>query len=99
MRDSVEMARLAEQLGQGFQARAFLTVAIAMHPDREDLRHHLNELKRNEASREGAGRSLADVLATEYDFPTGSPPSPGSPTATQNPSAASIATPLEPREG
>ena len=35
-RDAQEMARLAEQLGRGFEARGFLTLATAVHPDRED---------------------------------------------------------------
>ena len=42
IRDAVEMARLAEQLGRGFEARGFLTLAISEEPDREDLRHDLN---------------------------------------------------------
>ena len=41
IRDAVEMAHLAEQLGRGFEARAFLTVAISEDPDREG---HLQEL-------------------------------------------------------
>ncbi len=40
-RDAAEMAHLAEQLGRGFEARAFLTVATAVNPDREDLRDDL----------------------------------------------------------
>jgi enediyne biosynthesis protein E4 len=40
-RDAEEMAHLAKQLGRWFEARAFLTVATAMDPDREDLRTDL----------------------------------------------------------
>ena len=39
IRDAVEMARLAEQLGRGFEARGFLTMAVSDDLNREDLRH------------------------------------------------------------
>jgi thioredoxin-like negative regulator of GroEL len=38
VRNAEEMAALAKQLGRGFEARGFLTVAISEEPDREDLR-------------------------------------------------------------
>ena len=38
------MARLAEQLGRRFEARAFLTLAISEDPDRDDLRRDLQRL-------------------------------------------------------
>ena len=41
MRDAEEMAHLAEQLGRGFEARVFLTLAISDEPEREDLRREL----------------------------------------------------------
>ena len=41
VRNAIEMARLAEQLGRAFEARAFLTLAIAENPDREDLPREL----------------------------------------------------------
>ncbi len=44
MRDAEEMARLAEQLGRGFEARVFLTLAISDEPEREDLRRDLSRL-------------------------------------------------------
>src|SRR5262249_34680351 len=37
-RDAAEMACLAERLGRWFEARAFLTVATTVDPDRDDLR-------------------------------------------------------------
>ena len=37
-RDAAELARIAEQLGRPFQARAFLTLAVAADPDRAELR-------------------------------------------------------------
>ena len=41
VRNAIEMARLAETLGRAFEAQAFLTLAIAENPDREDLRRLL----------------------------------------------------------
>ena len=41
IRDAQEMARLAGQLGREFEARAFLTIAIAEDPDRADLKSAL----------------------------------------------------------
>jgi hypothetical protein len=44
LRDAKELARLSEQLGRRFEARAFLTIAVADDPGRKDLRQHLQEL-------------------------------------------------------
>jgi len=49
-RDAVELARLAEQLGRRFEARAFLTIAILEDPAREDLRHDLERLRATPAT-------------------------------------------------
>ena len=47
IRDAVESARLAEQLGRRFEARVFLTIAIAEKRARDDdLRHDLERLSR-----------------------------------------------------
>lgn len=43
-RDAVELARLAEQLGRRFEARAFLTIALSEDPARDDLRRDLERL-------------------------------------------------------
>jgi enediyne biosynthesis protein E4 len=75
-RDSAEMARLAERLGRGFQAKAFLTVATTVHPDRDDLRRDLARLKQRDATLVRAGRTLADLLAAELDSTAGSSSSP-----------------------
>ena len=64
-RDSAEMARLAEQLGLAFQARAFLTIAAAVHPERDELRRERARLDRREETLFRAGRTLADLLAVE----------------------------------
>jgi len=68
IRDAAEMARLAERLGQRFEARAFLTVAVAVNPERDDLRRDLARLGREaKASTPPPGRTLAEVLALELD--------------------------------
>jgi tetratricopeptide (TPR) repeat protein len=65
IRHAVEMAHLAERLGRRFEARAFLTLAIAADPDREDLRQDLARLGPSPPRVAGPGRTLADVLADE----------------------------------
>jgi enediyne biosynthesis protein E4 len=69
LRDAAELARIAERLGQSFEARAFLTVAVAVDPDRADLRAELDRLNRSDRQRDSAsaepGRSLADALGPE----------------------------------
>ena len=70
-RDAAELARVAEQLGRPFQARAFQTVAVAADPDRAELRADLDRLTRSDRERSPAamepGRTLAQVLARELD--------------------------------
>jgi len=76
-RDAAEMARLAEQLGRRFEAKAFLTVAVAVNPDRTDLRSDLSRLDQRTDTIEVPGRTLADVLATELGVnqePSAPPP-------------------------
>jgi hypothetical protein len=41
IRDAEELARIAEQLGRGFEARGFLTIAVYQEPGRNDLREKL----------------------------------------------------------
>ncbi len=70
-RDAAELARIAEQLGRPFQARAFLTVAVAADPDRAERCAELDRLIRSDRERSPAaiepGRTLAQVLARELD--------------------------------
>jgi enediyne biosynthesis protein E4 len=66
-RDAVEMARLAEQLGQRFEAKALLTLAVAVDPDRDDIRRDLAKLNQHLDTIEGPGRTVADLLAPEFD--------------------------------
>jgi enediyne biosynthesis protein E4 len=65
IRDAEEMARLALQLGRGFEARAFLSVAVARNPGRSDLREKLNRISRRPERATSPPRSLAKVLAPE----------------------------------
>jgi enediyne biosynthesis protein E4 len=57
-RDAVEMGRLAEQLGRRFEAKVFLTIALAVDPKRDDLRTDLDTLDKY---REAIGESAAPV--------------------------------------
>jgi tetratricopeptide (TPR) repeat protein len=65
MRDAAEMADLAEQLGRRFEARVFLTVAIAADPNRDDRGRDLARLAERSVTTEGPERTLADLLAPE----------------------------------
>jgi predicted Zn-dependent protease len=69
LRDAAELARIAGRLGRSFEARAFLTVAVAADPDRADLRAELDLFNRSDRQRDAAaaepGRSLAEVLESE----------------------------------
>ncbi len=63
------MASIAESLGRPFEARAFMTVAVAADPDRADLRTELDQLQRSDRRQDAAadapGQSLADALGPE----------------------------------
>jgi hypothetical protein len=50
IRDAVEMAKLAEQLGRQFEARVFLSIAISEDPGRTDLLRDLERLTTNRLS-------------------------------------------------
>jgi tetratricopeptide (TPR) repeat protein len=70
IRDAVEMAQLAAQLGHGFEARAFLTVALAEDPGRNDLREKLRRLSRPRSEPSAVPRrTLAQILASELAPP------------------------------
>ena len=84
-RDAEEMARLAERLGRWFEARAFLTVAVMGHPDRDDLRRDLDRLKRDAPTSEAAGRTLSDVVAAALVVAGDSGPGPPSPPRSRPP--------------
>jgi enediyne biosynthesis protein E4 len=65
VRNAVEMARMAEQLGRAFEAQAFLTLAIAENPDRADLTRALERLMQGGLRAAPPGQSLADAVAYE----------------------------------
>jgi enediyne biosynthesis protein E4 len=61
-RDAAEMAGLAEKLGQPFEARTFLTVAVAVDLERHDLRDKLVWLNQEAVAESRPGRTLAEIL-------------------------------------
>ena len=62
-RDAVDMARLAGRLGCWFESKGYLTVAIALYPDRADLRHELTRLDEQGRKNTRTEITLADLLA------------------------------------
>jgi enediyne biosynthesis protein E4 len=64
-RDALEMARIAEQLGRRFEARAFLALAIAEEPERDQARSDLARLAADAPPKAAISRTLADALAPE----------------------------------
>jgi enediyne biosynthesis protein E4 len=65
VRDAVEMAKIAEQLGRDFEARAFLTLAISEDPEREDLRRELRRLGQVRPPTSAGRQPVAGALAHE----------------------------------
>ena len=73
IRDAREMASLAEQLGRQFEAKVFLTIAVATGPDHHHLRDQLVRASQDVRTIESPGGNLADLLAKELgaaDRPT-----------------------------
>jgi enediyne biosynthesis protein E4 len=64
-RDAVEMARLAQQLGRRFEAKAFLTIALAVDPKRDDLRGELDALDKYRDAVDESKTPLATLLAPD----------------------------------
>jgi tetratricopeptide (TPR) repeat protein len=62
IRDAVEMAEIAEQLGRTFEARIFLTLAISEDPERADLRRNLRRLSQSSRVAMHPGKTLAEVI-------------------------------------
>jgi enediyne biosynthesis protein E4 len=69
VRDAPKMAELAEQLGHGFEAKVFASVALASDPGRDDLRSVLARSESGGASAAGSGPTLAAVLGSELGAP------------------------------
>jgi enediyne biosynthesis protein E4 len=65
VRDAAEMAALAQRLGRQFEARAFMTVAVSVNPDRDDLTRDLAGLGRRDRQGGAPRLSLAEALAVE----------------------------------
>jgi hypothetical protein len=59
------MAQLTEQLGRGFEAWVFLSLAISAAPERKELRRDLQRLSRSSAKVANHGQTLADILVPE----------------------------------
>jgi thioredoxin-like negative regulator of GroEL len=66
-RDAEEMGRLAEQLGHLFEAKAFLTIAVADAPGRADIRRDLERLMNSTETRVTPARSMAELLASQLN--------------------------------
>lgn len=64
-RDAAEMARIAEQLGHRFEARAFLTIALASARDPAAIRRDLARFSQNTDTSTSSARTLAEVLAPQ----------------------------------
>ncbi len=95
VRDAEEMARLAEQLGHFFEAKAFWAVALAADPAREDLRAALARWGRPATPVVEPGQTLAEVLALELDATAG-PRLRSAPAPPPGDSSASIPGPIWP---
>jgi predicted Zn-dependent protease len=67
IRDSLEMASLAEQLGQPFEARVFLTIAVSTEPEEPHLRDRLHRANKKVVATQSPAGTLADRLANELD--------------------------------
>jgi thioredoxin-like negative regulator of GroEL len=65
VRNAVEMTRLAQALGRRFEARAFLTLAVAENSDSGHLRRELLRLIPVQTTVDQAGRILADLVDRE----------------------------------
>ncbi len=89
VRNAEEMARLAEQLGRFFEAKAFWTVALAANPDRKDFRAALARWEPRATPVAEPGQTLAEVLALELDDPA-APRLPSAPAPARGDSSAPL---------
>jgi thioredoxin-like negative regulator of GroEL len=74
VRNAVKMARMAEQLGRSFEAKAFWSIAVATRPDRDDLRRASAGLRHDDHPAAAPGQTLAAVLGPELDIMTAPAP-------------------------
>ncbi len=66
-RDAAELGRLAEQVGEWFEAMAFLRVAVAIDPDRAPPRRDLARLRERRDAIRHSGLTLYQLLAPEFE--------------------------------
>jgi enediyne biosynthesis protein E4 len=66
-RDAAEMARLAMRLSHWFEAKAFLTIAIAVEPKRDDLRGELDMLGKRRENIDDSTTPLATLLGPDLN--------------------------------
>ncbi len=78
VRDAARMARLAEQLGRWFEARAFLRLAVATRPNRDDIRAAQARLEHRTTTIGERGKTLADVIGPVLDAAVVPGPGPAS---------------------
>ena len=78
VRDAAEMATLGDRLGRRFEARAFKTLAVAIDPDRDDLKRELARLDILDRPGDEPTGTLADALANE-SRPTSGETTPATP--------------------
>jgi len=64
-RDAIEMAGLAGKLGRRFEAKAFLTIALAVDPKRDDLRGELAALEQYRNAVDDSATPMATLLAPD----------------------------------
>ena len=67
IRDAPELARLAEQLGQPFEAKVFLTIALATEPKHSHIRDQLVRASHDVSKTQSLRGNLASLLAEELD--------------------------------
>ncbi len=67
IRDAAEMASLAEQLGQPFEAKVLRTIAIATGLEHHERRDAVVRSRRDVTTRQSAQGTLADLLASELE--------------------------------
>lgn len=65
VRHAIQLAHLANELGRHFEARGFLTLAVAENRGRDDLKHKLKRLIETRGRPARTSQSLADALAQE----------------------------------
>jgi enediyne biosynthesis protein E4 len=67
IRDAPEMASLAEQLGQPFESKVLLTIAMATGPETRHLRNQLLRNSQAVSTTQSRGGRLRELLAQELD--------------------------------